>query len=54
MKVFGGYKALKRVPFQVVQKHKLVILARWKVEDEKNKEINDKIEARQRELESKR
>jgi hypothetical protein len=44
MRIFGGYKALKKAPFQVVQKHRLVVLARWKVEGEENKKTNDKIE----------
>jgi hypothetical protein len=52
MRIFGGRKALKRSPFQVVQKQRLVVLARWKVEGEKNKEVNDKIEKTNSELPS--
>jgi hypothetical protein len=44
MKIFGGYRALKKAPYLVVQKHRLVILKRWEIEGKENKKTNDKIE----------
>jgi hypothetical protein len=53
MRIFGGYEALQRAPYLKVQKHRLVVLKRWDVEAKATKDVNDKLEARLRELDSK-
>lgn len=47
-KIFGGYHGYMSAPFEVVQKQRLVLLARWQVEYEQNKETEEKIAAERR------
>lgn len=42
-KIFGGYSEYMDAPYTVVQKHKLVLQARWSVEAEQNEETSKEI-----------